>query len=167
MDLVNDHAPHVPQMPLHHLPGEDRLESLGGRDENVRGDGGLLAPFGGRGVAMPDGRGQSGRRHETLDPIDQVPVEGSQRSYVEGADPAPVFGGQGFEDRKERGLGLSGSRGSDDQYIGTCADAGNRGDLHFVEALDSGSAKENLRRDLRLPPSLRCGHQGSETDGMA
>ena len=35
VDLVDDHVPDVREVPTHHLPGQDRLEGLRGRDEDV------------------------------------------------------------------------------------------------------------------------------------
>jgi len=93
VDLVDDHETDVPQMALHHLSRKNRLKGFGGRNEEVRWSRGLPATFGGRGVAVADGCGQAGRRHEALDPLDEVSVEGSQGSYVEGKDPDSLFGG--------------------------------------------------------------------------
>src|SRR5712692_3065025 len=100
-------------MALHHLSRKNRLKGLGGRDEEVRWSRGLPATFGGRGVAVADGCGQAGRRHEALDSLDEVSVEGPKRSHIEGANPAAVFGGQGLEDRQDRRLGLARSSRGD------------------------------------------------------
>src|SRR5437667_12020532 len=35
MDLVDDDVPHAPEVTLHHLSGENRLQSLGGGYQNV------------------------------------------------------------------------------------------------------------------------------------
>ncbi len=155
MDLVDDHETDVPQMALHHLSRKNRLKGLGGRDEEVRWSRGLPATFGGRGVPVADGRGHAGRRHQALDTLDQVSVEGPKRSHVQSANPGMLFSGQGLEYWQKRRFGFPGSGGGDNQNISAGLDVYNCLDLHFVETFDSCQGKETLNRDYRFPRLVR------------
>src|SRR5207245_1638877 len=86
MDFVDDDVFHVLQMALHELSGQNRLERLGSRNQDVRRSGSLLSPFGRRGVAMAHCSRQARTRYEALNPINHVAVESPQWGNVKGAN---------------------------------------------------------------------------------
>src|SRR3989449_7699737 len=86
MDFVDDDVFDVLQMTLHDLPRQNRLERLGGRNEDVRRSRGLFPPCGWRSVAMAHRSRQTRPRYEVLNPINHVTVESPQRRNVKGAN---------------------------------------------------------------------------------
>src|SRR5947209_20285704 len=55
MDLVDDDVPHAPEVTLHHLSGEDRLQGLGGGDQAIGRVCGLFPALRGWSVRVPQG----------------------------------------------------------------------------------------------------------------
>src|SRR5256885_6643527 len=94
MDFVDDDVFDVLQMALHELSGQNRLERLGSRNEDIRRSCSLLPAFGRRGVAMAHRSAQPRTRYEALNPINHVTVESPQGSDVKSANSRLRTGGQ-------------------------------------------------------------------------
>src|SRR2546425_11695276 len=70
MDLVDDDVAHAPEVALHQLSREDRLQSLGGGDQDIRRVCGLFPALRRWSVPMRYGRHDVGGRDEAEDPVD-------------------------------------------------------------------------------------------------
>src|SRR5438093_8573615 len=108
MDLVDDDIPHAPEVTLHHLPGENRLQGLRGGNQNVRRVCGLFPPLRSWSVPVPDGRRELGGRDEAENSVDHVSVERAKRRDVKGANPPLIARPERLkEDRKSTRLNSS------------------------------------------------------------
>src|SRR3989454_1711104 len=145
MDLVDDDIPHAPEVTLHHLPGENRLQGLRGGDQNVRRVCGLFPALRRWSVPMPYGRRELGGRDEAEHSVDEISVECAKRRYVEGANPLSIARPERLEDREQSGFCLARTGRCDDEELGTRLDIANRLGLHLVHFRDAG-AMEQLRQ---------------------
>src|SRR3989454_6360371 len=116
MDLVDDDIPHAPEVTLHQLPGEDRLQGLRGGDQNVRRVCGLFPPLRRWSVPMPHGRRELGGPDEAENSVDHVSVERAKRGDVEGANSFSVARPECLEDGKQSGFRLARTGWCDDQH---------------------------------------------------
>ena len=74
MDLVDNDIPHAPEVTLHHLSGEDRLQGLGCGDQNIGRVCGLFPTLRGWSVPVPHGRRELGGRDEAENSVDEIPM---------------------------------------------------------------------------------------------
>src|SRR2546425_8225689 len=79
MDLVDDDIPHAPEVTLHHLPGQNRLQGLGGGDQNVGRVYGLFPAVRGGRVPVPHRRRGLGGRDQAENSVDEISVERAKR----------------------------------------------------------------------------------------
>src|SRR2546426_7574145 len=119
MDLVDDDIPHASEVTLHQLPGQDRLQGLGGGDQDIGGVCGLFPPLRGWSVPVPDGRRELGGRDETENSVDHVSVERAKRRDVKGANPPSIARPERLKDRKQSGFRLARTRWCDDEEVRT------------------------------------------------
>ncbi|KAF5057033.1 hypothetical protein DSECCO2_361170 [anaerobic digester metagenome] len=117
VDLVDDHIPDPRQVLSKGLAHEERLEGLGGRDQQVGRVEGLLAPFGRGGVSVADAHPEPEGRAPPLHPGEDVPVEGPERGDVDRREAGARRVKEAMKDRKHRRLGLAGPRWRDQEQV--------------------------------------------------
>src|SRR6266581_4185457 len=142
MDLVDDDVAHAPEVALHQLSREDRLQSLGGGDQDIRRVCGLFPALRRWSVPMPYGRHELGRRDEAENSVDEISVECAKRRDVEGANPLSIARPERLKDRKQSGFRLPRPGRCDDEQLRTRPDLANRLGLHLVHFRDPSAIEQ-------------------------
>ena len=116
MNLIDDHHPDVGQHGAA-MTSEQQLERLRGGHQQMWWASDLPVPLRGARIPVPARHSESGLLHELGHSSLDVPVQGAERSDVDGGEWRQPLLEDTMDQGEHHGLGLSGSRWGDEHTI--------------------------------------------------